>query len=515
MGAKRPEGQLPETRQEDLWLRSAVAMTKGQSKQAAKFQDRNPREIFVGAVRLDSYLRAIGSGWVVKLREELEQVDYGRLIAAYQSGGRRPFHPRVMVGLMVYGILLKQWSLRELEGLAARDVGAWFICGGHQPDHSTIGKFLQMHQEALSEAFFVELTHRLVHRLGAQGKVAAIDGTVIEAASSRFRLLKAEAAREMAKAAVGAANDHPADEALAVAAREAQAVAEIVSAREEKQRAKGREARAAIVPTEAEAVLQARKDGVGRPAYKPSVLVDESGLILAQQVDPSSETAVVPGLLNQAALATGRAVETALMDAGYFSLSILQLAVKRDLNALCPPGKTHGDDWEKAGPSGLFAKSRFEFNESADAYRCPANQLLVPIARGTERGITYQRYATKACGACPLHAQCTKGARRTVKRYAGDELKDAMRQVLLQPAARSVYRRRQAIVEPAFAEIRERQGLRRFHRRGLRGARLEFSLHCLALNLKRTIAGITVQLTVIFVRLSRLPTLAAVAIATD
>ncbi len=207
--------------------------------------------------------------------------------------------------------------------------------------------------------------------------------------------------------------------------------------------------------------------GVNRPSYKPSVLVDESGLILAQQVDPSSETTVVPGLLNQAALATGRAVETALMDAGYFSFSILQLTMERDLNALCPPGKTHGDRWEKAEPSGLFGKSRFEFDEAADVYRCPANQLLVPIDHATGRGISYQRYATTACGACPLKARCTKGARRTVKRYAGDELKDAMRQVLLQPAARAVYRRRQAIVEPAFAEMRERQGLRRFHRRGL------------------------------------------------
>ena len=43
------------------------------------------------------------------------------------------------------------------------------------------------------------------------------------------------------------------------------------------------------------------------------------------------------------------------------------------------------------------------------------------------------------------------------------------------------------VVEPVFAELRERQGLTRFRRRGLAGVRLEFALHCTAYNLKRTL----------------------------
>jgi hypothetical protein len=67
-------------------------------------------------------------------------------------------------------------------------------------------------------------------------------------------------------------------------------------------------------------------------------------------------------------------------------------------------------------------------------------------------------------------------------RYQGEELKEAMAQVLSQPAARAKYQRRQAIVEPCFAELRERQGLKRFHRRGLAAVRVEFALHCIAFN---------------------------------
>jgi hypothetical protein len=44
------------------------------------------------------------------------------------------------------------------------------------------------------------------------------------------------------------------------------------------------------------------------------------------------------------------------------------------------------------------------------------------------------------------------------------------------PLARARYRRRQAIVEPCFAELGQRQGLKRFHRRGLKAVRAEFAL---------------------------------------
>lgn len=514
MGKKRPQGELPDTRQSGLFADEPGAGPIVELKGAVGFQDHNPREIYVGATRLDTYLTEAGSGWIVSLRAELEKVDFSALTREYTGRGRQPFHPRVMVGLVIYGILLKQWSLRELEGLAVRDVGAWFICGGHQPDHSTVGRFLELHRATLSEEFFASLTRGLVVRLGTQGKVAAIDGTVIEAASSRFRLLKAEAAREAAKQAVAAADQRPQDEELGAKAKEAQTVAEIATAREQKQQQKGRKSAGCIVPGEPEAVVQPRKDGVSRPAYKPSILVSE-GLILAQQVHAISETAVLPALLDQATAAVGQAPQTALLDAGYFSLALFKQAVDRDLDVLCPSGQTFGDDWEKSGSAGRFPKSRFVFNEETNTYRCPATQTLTVLDSGVDRGMRYQRYATKACRECALKPQCTKGQRRTVKRYDGDELKDAMQLVLAQPAARAIYRRRQAIVEPVFAELRERQGLRRFHRRGIAGAKLEFSLHCLALNFKRTLAGISARLSIIllWVQTSSAPRLVVAAIS--
>ena len=60
-----------------------------------------------------------------------------------------------------------------------------------------------------------------------------------------------------------------------------------------------------------------------------------------------------------------------------------------------------------------------------------------------------------------------------------------MTQVMRHPRAKQQYRRRKALVEPAFAELKERQGLTRFHRKGLQKVQIEFALHCVAYNLKR------------------------------
>jgi len=75
-----------------------------------------------------------------------------------------------------------------------------------------------------------------------------------------------------------------------------------------------------------------------------------------------------------------------------------------------------------------------------------------------------------------------------------------MAELLDPPLARARYRRRQAIFKPCFAELRERQGLKRFHRRGVKAVRAEFALHCTALNLKRAVVRLLLPIVCAFIR---------------
>jgi len=161
---------------------------------------------------------------------------------------------------VVYGILSRQWSLRELEALARREVGAWWICGGHQPDHSTIGKFIQLHAEILNEEFFVALVKTLTARLHLAPGTVAGDGTVIEAAASRYRSVRAEALMAAAREEKAAAEANPAEPQLARKAQLADQAAALVKERmrERRWRMPGK---TELSPIEPEAVLQPRKDG--------------------------------------------------------------------------------------------------------------------------------------------------------------------------------------------------------------------------------------------------------------
>ncbi len=455
------------------------------------FLDAEPRELFIGAQRLEVYLSDSGMGWVVRLAALLKELDYSAFKRAYQPTGRRAHHPRVMLGLVVYGILNRQWSLRELEGLARRDVGAWWVCGGHQPDHSTIGKFIQLHAAVLTEEFFVTLVKTLITKLRLGPGTVAGDGTVIEAAASHYRALRTEAVIEAACRAQALAEVEPTEAHLRTAAA-AKRAAIIAQERMNSRRLQYRKSPSTeLSPIEPEAVVQQRKDGVLRPSYKPITMVHEAGLIVGQHVDPSNERAAVKPMLDQHTAAFGSLPVTVLLDAGFASIPLLALMAESDIDVLCPTGRAMGiDDWERRIRSGgKFPKQAFQYIAESDVYRCPGDRELAYQERGVDNfGRHYRIYRGTRCADCPLRFRCTESKYgRTLKRYDGEEIKEAMARVLSQPAARAKYQLRAAIVERCFAELRERHALKRFHRRGLAAVRVEFALHCIAFNLKKAV----------------------------
>jgi transposase len=442
---------------------------------------------------LDEYLGRNGQRWVVRLREEMERVDYTSLEVNYLGGGRPPFHPRTLLGLIVYAVLKRSWSLREIEDLALMDIGAWWMTGGHQPDHSTLGEFLNRHAQVLSEEFLVSLVQQLARRAGLGKGLVAGDGTVLEAAASRLSTLKREAAQMAAQQAAEEAVARPNDAEAAAHAEQAVAVAKAVEERAQEREFKGLDgAQTQVAVGEIEAVIQPRKDGALRPGYKPSLWVHESGLIVAQALHPSSETAVMPQLMSQHQSIFGAPPSILLLDAGYCSPGVLKPLADSDVDVLCPSGKAgREDDWEKSQGDGLYSKSAFTYETDQNIYRCPGGHELQQVEQSHDgAGRPYRRYGTSACATCPVRARCTiSKSGRTVKRYQDEEYKEAMAQVLRQPRARERYRRRAPTVERAFAELRCRQGLTRFHRRGGQGASLEFALHCIAFDLKWAIGS--------------------------
>jgi transposase len=506
--AKKSEGgasrQLGDMRQQTLGFASpGVQQPLGQSAKASgcakeHFDRPHGRHLRLpgSGQRLDTYLKERGQQWVLRLRELLEQMDWSLLESRYSGRGRRPIHPSIVVGLILYGMFKARWSLRQLEELATVDLGAWWVCGGRQPDYSTISKFILLHQDTLSEAFFEATVKGLVNKLQLGAGTVAGDGTVIAAAASRFGTMKAEALLEAAQAARQAAAQTAAGPQAARLVQQAdrmEQAAQVAQQREQARQAHGRDPEAVRVsPVDPEAVVQRDKDEVVRPSFKPSILAHQSGLIVGQTVLGTSETAAVEPELLQHQRIFGQAPQAALLDAGYHSIGVFRVCQAHGIPVYCPPGKTFGETVEENTEyKGKFSKALFVYQPEADQYICPAGQVLVRLGAGRDReGREFGQYRGPGCAGCPSRPKCTDSPKgRTVKRYEGEELREAAVERLKTPEGRALYKLRSVLAERPLAELKERQGLRRFHRHGQRGARVEFALHCIAFNFRRVLRG--------------------------
>jgi len=456
-------------------------------KQAPRFHEPDPALIRINELRLDQLLKQLGQRAPLKMRAWLAEMSFSEFERAYEPGGRPAYAPRAMVGVILSGIVQGITSLRDLERFARTDLGCWWVSGGIMPDHSILGRFIQRHAELLSEEFFEQLTGKVLKLTGSGTGVVAGDGTVIEAAASRYRQMRAEALAEALQSARAGAQGEGEPSARVEQLERAQSILE--QRRQERQTRGKDPATLTINPHEPEAVVQPQKDKQRYAAsYKPSVLANDKRVIVAAQVHASSETAVVEQLLDQAQ-GHGK-IDTALFDAGYFATDIIEATAQRHIELLCPEGQSQGRDWNKHSDKQL-PKSAFDYQGAQDCYRCPGGHNLTPVARysGNASAPAYTEYGTSACAGCPLRAKCTRSAQgRRIKRYAIDAQKDALRAKMAQAEARQRYVQRQAMVEPVFSALRDRQGLQRFRRNGLAAVRVEFALHAMAYNLSRALA---------------------------
>ncbi|MDE2253882.1 MAG: transposase [Betaproteobacteria bacterium] len=81
--------------------------------------------------------------------------------------GRAPYAPRLMIGLILYGVMQGVHSLRELERLARLDLGCMWVTGGIAPDHANIGRFIVMHEDSLTQGFVESLTRAILKARGS------------------------------------------------------------------------------------------------------------------------------------------------------------------------------------------------------------------------------------------------------------------------------------------------------------------------------------------------------------
>jgi transposase len=118
--------------------------------------------------------------------DAVAEMDLEVFCAAYRVDGRSrpPYDPVMMVALLLYAYTRGIRSSRVIERACEEDVAFRVLAAQQRPDHATIARFVERHQDAIAGLFGEVLT--LCARSGLVNVgVIAVDGTKVHANASR------------------------------------------------------------------------------------------------------------------------------------------------------------------------------------------------------------------------------------------------------------------------------------------------------------------------------------------
>jgi transposase len=147
------------------------------------FIECDREQAFLMPPSLRDWLPADHLAWFVI--ETVDRLDLDAFYAAYRADGhgRAAYEPSMMVSLVLYAYSTNERSSRGIERHCRQDIAYRVITGNRVPDHATVARFIQRHQQRLAELFGSVL--RLCDRAGlVKSGVVAVDGTKLTASAS-------------------------------------------------------------------------------------------------------------------------------------------------------------------------------------------------------------------------------------------------------------------------------------------------------------------------------------------
>jgi transposase len=429
---------------------------------------------------------------------DLKQVGFQR--AEPGATGRPPYDPADLLKLYVYGYLNRIRSSRRLEAEAKRNLELLWLLRSIAPDFKTIADFRKDNRACFKGVLKqFNLLCRKLDLFGAE--LVAIDGSKFKALNNPKRSLTAQELSELLQQVDARIeqylrqldqNDVEAEGARANPTK--QDLEQKLSALRERKgqyeqwiQDLSRGQQQTLGATDPESRLQR----TGQLGYNVQVAVDaKHDLIVESQVVQDANDLQQLSPMAQAAQ-QGLAVQSlkVVADAGYYSAPQVAACETAGIETYVPANR-HASGRSK-GTKAVYPKEAFKFDPLQDSYRCPGGQELVRKGQAMHDGLIRMEYNNiQACRSCPLRTDCTQGKYRRIYRSADE----ASVERLAQRVARcpELVAKRKTIVEHVFGTLRN-WGQDDFLTRGLAAVRAEFSLSCLAYNLRRALQLVSVQ----------------------
>jgi len=406
------------------------------------------------------------------LLDVVPQMDLQPVLKPYQAEqrGQPPYHPTMLVTLLLYGYATGTFSSRRLMARCETDVAYRVIVGEDIPDFRTISDFRKRHLTAL-EGLFVDVL-KLCAKAGLVkvGRIA-LDGSKVKANASRHKamsydyLLKEEQRlqREVADLLTQAEAADQAEDKTYGSDRRGDELPEELARRQGRLK-RIREAKAAL---EAEAregarAAEAERQRQGKPPSgrdpeqaKPEPkaqynFTDPESKIMKVSNKGWDQCGNAQVAVNEQQIIVAADVTDEPNDKRQVEPMVGQMQEN-----LVAAGVT-GEVKEITADSGYYSEGNVDYlrGEGIDAY----------IA--TERLKHHERLP-------PPRGRCPRGL----------TAKQRMARKLRTKRGRSRYARRKAMVEPVFGQVKHGRGFRQFLLRGLKRMRGEWRLVSLTHNL--------------------------------
>ena len=391
----------------------------------------------------------------------VEQLDLSGILDTYvEERGFPPFHPAMMVALLLYAYTQGVFSSRKIAKACIERMDFAAVTGFQKPDFRTICVFRRRHLKALAGLFQQVLVLCRQVGLVTLGHVA-LDGTKVKANASKHKAMSYDrmekAEKEFADVVKGwldQAEITDLGEDSRFRNRQGDELPDWVTNKVERMK-KIRAAKAALEQEAADKARAEKKDDDEDPPEPPKV--DPK----AQRNFTDPESRIMP------------------TKSGFEQCFNAQAAVdaKAQVIVACDVVATSADC-----PQLLPMVDRIKANLgrkptlcSADAGYCSEKNLEGMATRKIKAYIATgrQRHGTKAA----THAKNGKPGSLIAK----------MRDKLKRGGWRSPYRLRKQVVEPVFGQIKQAMGFRQFLLRGLASVQAEWALVCTAHNLLKMI----------------------------
>jgi transposase/IS5 family transposase len=410
----------------------------------------------------------------------VEELDLSELERAYAGRGSDAYHPAMLLSLLIYGYATGTFSSRKIERATYDSLAFRYIACNLHPDHDTLASFRQRFGKQFESAFVQVLQVARENQLSRFGAVS-LDGTKIHANASRHSALSyghAEKIEARLKAEVQelfklaeAADQTTIPDGMKlpdeIKRREdrlaaiAEAKAKIEARAQERFEHEQAEYQAKIAAREAKAAATG-KQPKGKAPKLPQAgpcaddqinLTDEESRIMPQSGGGFEQSYNAQAMVDNASMLVLVAhVTQATNDKQQLQPMLEQLqALPTGLNS----------------PETLSADSGYYSEKNVNACQDAKIEPLIAVKREEHHPDWKQRFSEPQ----PLPEGATPV--------------ETMKHRLKTRAGKAAYALRKQTVEPVFGILKSVMGFRQFLLRGLENVRNEWTLLCLAWNLKR------------------------------